>query len=48
MAQYGAIARGQQSGNEESVLAKQLRRERREHASMEAMQPSRPQGSVDR
>jgi hypothetical protein len=48
MAEYGAIARGHQSGNEESVLTKQLRRERREHASMEPMQPGRPQGTVDR
>jgi hypothetical protein len=48
MAQDGTIARGQQSGNEESVLCSELRRLRRIHALVDEVQPTGSQGAIDR
>jgi hypothetical protein len=48
MAEDRTIARGQQSGNEESILCDELGRERRQHASVETMQPAAAQRAVDR
>jgi hypothetical protein len=47
MAEDRALARGQQSGNEESVLCGELGRLRREHAPVDGMQPAGAQRAVD-
>jgi hypothetical protein len=48
MAEDRTIARGQQSGNEETVLAGELRRMRRIHALVNRVQPTGTQRAVDR
>ena len=48
VAEDGAIACGQQSGNEESVLSGELRRLCQIHALVDPVQPAGAQGAVDR
>jgi hypothetical protein len=47
MAEDRAIARGQQRGNEESILSGELRRLRRIHPLVDEVQPAGPQGAID-